>query len=458
MAPPTQSVWALNETAKGAITISRGLLKAATSDNVSPLALMACESFGSLLPACPETRLKIEQLARRNHTSHVLKFISAQIGYMKGDSVEVLSESDGGIRFLCLAATFCTMDRYEAALRIDSLLEATRARDELRPTLSQLQSMMTILESKLALSDFAASVAGWEIWFIGQLLHPRINRDLPFGGALPPKKGLQEMILLMSATHRLGEERSVLIRCIRQYVPWLIAFIKWSLGEPPFVQLATGQVLNDQKNPRILLIVLSDSDASEERSTVADLQVSASYCNKNLKSLLMRGEQGEHGISWQGLMTVSDWVSYRLRSIFYLFPEGEPNQELLETVGQLIYFIVGVTPDRSSFGWEENAVVETARRRREWERRQTPSFSSTLGCSPFPDAQERIALARELLDNEIPLILPRFVSDQTLQLKVLIKKMNEELLSTVVVLGADLTLLSLFGNNSRIMPMITLCL
>lgn len=120
----------------------------------------------------------------------MLKFISAQIGYIKGDSVEGLSESDGGIRFLCLVATFCTMNRYEAALRIDSLLEATRARDQLRPTLSQPQSMMTILESKLALSDYAASVAGWEIWFLGQLVRSGDDLFRSQAAAIPPKKRL----------------------------------------------------------------------------------------------------------------------------------------------------------------------------------------------------------------------------------------------------------------------------
>jgi hypothetical protein len=79
---------------------------------------------------------------------------------MKGDSVEILSRSDGGIRFLCLIATFCTMPRYAAAQRIDSLLEATQNRGQLRPTITQLQIMMSVLESKLAFGDFAESVAG----------------------------------------------------------------------------------------------------------------------------------------------------------------------------------------------------------------------------------------------------------------------------------------------------------
>jgi hypothetical protein len=302
--------------------------------------------------------LKIEQLVRRNHTSHVLKFISAQIGYMKGDSVEVLSESDGGIRFLCLVATFCTMNRYEAALRIDSLLDATRARDQLRPTLSQLQSMMTILESKLALSDYAASVAGWEIWFLGQLLRPGDDLFRSQTVAIPPKTSLQEMILLMSETSRLGEEQSVLIRSQPQYVPWLIAFIRWLLGEPPFVQLATGRVLNDQKKPQILLIVLEQSQLEAgveqmrtlgEGSNAADLHISAAYCNKSLKSPVMAEKPGST-IPWQGLMTASDWASYKLRRLPYLDPQLHQNPKLLEVVGQAISFIVGVMPHHLYFG------------------------------------------------------------------------------------------------------------
>jgi hypothetical protein len=150
----------LNETTTGALTISRGLPQAATSDNVSTLALMACESFGSLLPACPETCWNIERLARQNRTSHLPNFICAAIGYMKEDSVEILPRSDGSVSFLCLIATFCMMPRHEAATRIDSLLEATQKRGQLRPTITRLQRLMSVLESKLALGDFAESVDG----------------------------------------------------------------------------------------------------------------------------------------------------------------------------------------------------------------------------------------------------------------------------------------------------------
>jgi hypothetical protein len=45
-------------------------------------------------------------------------------------------------------------------MRMDMLLEATQNRGQLRPTITQLQIMMSVLESKLALGDFAESVAG----------------------------------------------------------------------------------------------------------------------------------------------------------------------------------------------------------------------------------------------------------------------------------------------------------
>jgi hypothetical protein len=89
---------------------------------------------------------------------------------------------------------------------------------------------------------------------------------------------------------------------------------------------------------------------------------------------------------------------------------------------------------------------------------QTPSFHSQFGCTPFPDAQERIALAQELLGTHITLISPCSVSDQIAQLKILIRMMDLETSDSSIAiaeLGADLMLLSLFGNNSKNLPMIT---
>jgi hypothetical protein len=41
--------WQLNETADSAIAIAIGVLKAATSDNVQPVAIIAADAFGATL-------------------------------------------------------------------------------------------------------------------------------------------------------------------------------------------------------------------------------------------------------------------------------------------------------------------------------------------------------------------------------------------------------------------------
>jgi len=128
------------------VTIAQEMLEAATSDNINPVALICCELFGTILPVSVETRHKVEQLALKSHTNHALNFLKAQAGYKKGNSVEQLSRSDAGVRFLCLAATFCTLKHYGAADRMDSLLKKTQNEDQLRRTIRQLQTMMDVMK------------------------------------------------------------------------------------------------------------------------------------------------------------------------------------------------------------------------------------------------------------------------------------------------------------------------
>lgn len=76
-----QAQWGLEKTADSAISISRGLLQAATSDNVQPLAIMACERFGNTLAMCPETCRKVEKTVLPTPPHAVLKFLQGTVGY-----------------------------------------------------------------------------------------------------------------------------------------------------------------------------------------------------------------------------------------------------------------------------------------------------------------------------------------------------------------------------------------
>ena len=101
--PAPQAQWALDSTVSGILSIARGFIQAATSDNVQMLALLACEQFGTTLPINTMTRIKVEKLARRSG-SKSLGFVKSLVGFSAGDSADVLSRSDGGVRFLCFAA------------------------------------------------------------------------------------------------------------------------------------------------------------------------------------------------------------------------------------------------------------------------------------------------------------------------------------------------------------------
>ena len=94
--------WSLDQIAGGVISITRGLIQAATSDNVQISALLACEQFETTLPINTTTRIKVERMAKQKH-SQPPGFLKAQIRFSAGDS-DMLSRTDWGVRLLCFAA------------------------------------------------------------------------------------------------------------------------------------------------------------------------------------------------------------------------------------------------------------------------------------------------------------------------------------------------------------------
>lgn len=45
--------WTLDETTDNLLTVGKDLMRVATSDNVQPIALLACERFGLTITMCP---------------------------------------------------------------------------------------------------------------------------------------------------------------------------------------------------------------------------------------------------------------------------------------------------------------------------------------------------------------------------------------------------------------------
>lgn len=402
--PPPNGVWSLTDTVSGAFGISRGMVEAATSDNISPLALMSCENFGSTIPTCIETRVKIEQLARRSHSSHVFKFVKTQVGWRNGDSVELLSRSDGGIRFLCLAAALCTLSKYEAAVRLDGLLQETQKDAQLRPTISQLHSMMVILESKLALSSFANNVAGWEIWFRSQLAHIQDPRYRIEFTAIPPKKAFQDMVLFISEHSRLGQKSYLSLKMGSQIVPWCIAFIKWLFGLPPLVRLVTGKILLDQEDASILIEILPQPPAATSGKwtdggygSSHQFEVTTSCRIKTDQRRVFGYEGSKRDFALQGARNTFDWTKHRIKGYSGILQD---NATIKSAVGQVLVFIVVYLPcwllvENNTFVEVPGQVSQVGHERR---------FSTSRHFSAFPWTHPRNKLPETILGTALHLI------------------------------------------------------
>ena len=88
--------WSLDTTLGKTITIGTSVLRAATSDNVQAFALLACEKYGATLPISHEVCTKMEQLGKRNYTSHTMKHFAALIGYSPGDAADYFATTEAG--------------------------------------------------------------------------------------------------------------------------------------------------------------------------------------------------------------------------------------------------------------------------------------------------------------------------------------------------------------------------
>lgn len=93
---PVNGQWSIDTTAKSVITLSAGLLAATLSDDVQPLAVIACERYGATLAMCSETCAKVERLAKRKRTSHVFASIGVKIGFAPNDVSDQLASNEAG--------------------------------------------------------------------------------------------------------------------------------------------------------------------------------------------------------------------------------------------------------------------------------------------------------------------------------------------------------------------------
>lgn len=266
--------WSLDSTASTTISVFKDVMRAATTDNVQPLALISCEKFGATLAMCPETNKKLEDLIIKVSGPKHVRFLKAQIGYSANDSATQLSRSLAGIQFLGLAAALISsMDAFEGANALNEMLTASASDKTLLPTARQLKDLLGVMEHRLLRSGFTDTWVGYQILLSGGLKasfdenHYHGSYEIEDLMEVPASDGVSRLVEAFRQLSRLGDATTVVVRAT-SCAAWVMAFTRWCLGIPPSVILPHGKALLDQPTSQITLFTGSST------TTSSDLEIS----------------------------------------------------------------------------------------------------------------------------------------------------------------------------------------
>ncbi|KAH7303077.1 hypothetical protein B0I35DRAFT_195163 [Stachybotrys elegans] len=264
--------WSLDQTSDHLVETLHGYLRAASSDNIQALAIVACEGFGTVVAMSPEACHKIFLLCDRSHESMTLGFIKAAIGYSKNDSAYRLARSDAGQRFLALAASLGTLGAWNAALALHKLILKTAKNRGDVPTSQHLKQLMLALDNRLARAGFCDSVVGWamiiaaEVAALGKDDEQQPLDNEVHGMATPPVNAVVGLTEALSRIARIGEGSAARVRILATagQAAWFVAFIKWCMGVPPRIIFGQGRAFNDDSTSPVTVELIKSTGRAQE--------------------------------------------------------------------------------------------------------------------------------------------------------------------------------------------------
>ncbi|RMJ12253.1 hypothetical protein CDV36_008118 [Fusarium kuroshium] len=246
--------WSLDNSAHSVVSVAKGALQAATSDNVQVLAIWSCEGFGNTVAMSPETRRRMEHSVVPTPPPAVLGFLQVTIGYAASDCVTYLGRSMAGLQFLGLAcALVTTMDAFQSGIAVHAMVEESAADKTLVPTEKQIIDLLKSIKPRCSRSGFANEVAGWQL-----LLSNSAHRGLPpYRSMFCPH--MEAVMALVDAFRQLrrvgGADVAQVIIEVSECAPWVAAFTKWCLGFPPSIIDKDGVPILEQEGSEVLMII-----------------------------------------------------------------------------------------------------------------------------------------------------------------------------------------------------------
>ena len=277
-----QAQWDLNGTSGTAWETLRGFMMASTSDNVQPLALMACERFGGTLAMSHETTNKVQHVLLPSEPAPI-SFIKAKVGFSRNDCATKLGKSTAGLRFLGLAAALVTsLGAFEGAKALELMLKRITNDATSLPTVRHLKEVLTSLEARSSRCGFTELFVTWQMLLRKEALSPPLfpsqsPRNPPSFGTTPSLEAIAGLVdvfcqvalgpaTVIGATIKTGSA-----------APWVLAFAQWCV-EPPSVFLGDRAVV-ERPESRIRVVLSNDTNQP--------LEVSIHHQVKELTPLLL---------------------------------------------------------------------------------------------------------------------------------------------------------------------------
>lgn len=380
--PAIQVQWSLDSTSNSLLSISKGLIRAATSDNVQVIALLACERFGNTIAMSRETCLKMERYVIPTPAPAPVRFLGALVGYAAGDCVTHFGTTQAGIQFLGLASAMMTMGTFKAAEALHGMLTSSAMDKTLLPTTTHLKYLLESLEPRCQLSHFASSVIGWEI-FILQNLRASASSSLNplfFHSERPTTKGVENLVDALRQISRIGDANvaKVTIKASR-CIPWVIAFTKWCLGIPPSVFTEDGKTILEQPDARVIIVAVADGIGPGVFEIIIQHRI------PNLPDLLDHLDT-PGGSMWAGMINIQaygEWLLSRVNA------DSESNASPSRAIRNALPYAVKQVIDRVEFHSYDESVDQSAIQKKDTSSTSTtvPEEFSHLRLTPLPDEE-----------------------------------------------------------------------
>ncbi|KAL8747794.1 MAG: hypothetical protein Q9190_000366 [Brigantiaea leucoxantha] len=251
-----QLQWNLDRTVQHSLNLAVEFVTIATQDNIQPIALLACERFGTALPISRQTRSLVERKTRLPQEPLLIRFAKVVIKKAGGEALGRLCGNVAGLSFLALAAAITpVMASDEAGSVIQRMLYRSAGDKSLVPPEYHVEAIVAILEPQLNTHEFLDKYYEWDYWLKThtQLYHGHENR-------YPSPNGIDQIVSAMRDVARVGDENSntVVFTCYS-----FVTFVGWCLGVTPTLCTASGPVILAQPESRETILILPRGQPAE---------------------------------------------------------------------------------------------------------------------------------------------------------------------------------------------------